>query len=397
MRVTPLFLLGVLVAGAPAIPGPSGGEDVEAGSEVEVEVEAGPTDERVREAWSYLLPQEQVDAVSRFEAHVIWMESFQNSLIKYAVGLLEEDPGLLPELEPLPYFDPALHAPRQPIKRKRVDPQASSARRVIERLGDTYPRRMRPAWEYDWGERRVVRTADFEDPNRLFENALAGLPPRVDLAEALVLALLDDGSMQATHQAFGHAYTDRTGRAYPVSLYAAWCSGESLEMPDVDTLGIVHTLDDEWKRWRAPVSPGKLDDLYERIGAHFEDARRHRGLRVALARTFLVGSADMRDGYGAHLTALHALWDQHASTPDKLAPDLPEVDDWAGFLEELASEVQDDEDLAAAGLYRLQLLDWEGWRVRDLMVGVLRDTGAFERKRRPPLPKKKKSRSKAKR
>ena len=383
MHVASILLLACTSPAARAFPlGPCPG-DCEADA---IEAEAGPTDERVREAWSYLLPGEQVDAVARFEAHVVWMESFQNSLIKYALAQLEEDPGLFPESEDPPYFDPQLHAPGQPIERKRVDPEGSRARRVVERLTGTYPRRMQPAWRYDWAERQIVRTADFQDPQRLFDNALAGLPPRVDLAEALVLALLDDGVMQDTHRAFAHAYTDRMGRAYPVTLYAAWCSGESLEMPDVDTLGIVHTLDDEWQRWTAPVSPAKLDDLYELIGSHFEDARRHRGLRVALARTFLVGSADMRDGYDSHLTALHAFWDQHASTPDALATELPDGDEWAAFLEGLVEQVADDEDLAAAGLYRLQLLDWEGWRVRDLMIAVLRDTGAFERKRRPPAP-----------
>ena len=383
MRNLQLLLPALVSTAMPWLPPVAADPGLE--DEEPAEVEAGPTDERVREAWSYLRPEERVDAIARFEAHAIWMESFQNSLIEYALANLEEDPGLLPEPGPLPYFDPELHAPGQPIRRKRAE--GSRAERVVESLAN-YPRRMRPAWEYDWAEQRVVRTAEIADPERMFENALAGLPPRLDLAEALVLAMLDDGELLETHRAFGHAYTDRSGWAYPVTLYTAWCSGESLEMPDVDTLGIVHTLDDEWRRWKAPVSPYKLDDLYERIGEHFQDARRHRGLRVALARTFLVGSPDMRDGYDTHLLTMHALWNEHESTPPELAGELPEVKDWAKFLERWAKRVAKDEDLAEMAVYRRDLLDWEGYQVRNLMIGVLRDTGAFERTSMPPAKRK---------
>jgi len=346
-----------------------------------------PDDDRVREAWSYLLPDEQVDAMARFEAEVVWLDTFQNSLIAHELESLDADAGLLPAAEPPPIFDPAVHAPRQPIARKRVDPESSRVKRVLEQLGGAWPRRLQPAWEYDWAEGRVVRTADFEDPQRLFENGLAGYPPRLDLAEALVCAALDDGAERETHRAFAHAYTDRSGNAYPLTLYEAWCSGASLEMPDVDTLGVVHTLDGDWDTWVAPVSGTTQDDLYERVGEHFQVARRHRGLRVALARTYLVGSADMRDGYASHRDGLHALWNEAASTPADLAPQLPDVDHWAAFLEQLGARMADDEQFAAAGVYRRQTLDWEAWQVRGLLVSILGDAGAFERRRRPPLPR----------
>ena len=52
-------------------------------------------------------------------------------------------------------------------------------------------------------------------------------------------------------------------------------------------------------------------------------------------------------------------------------PELPDVDDWAKFLEKWAKKTNKDEDLAAMAVYRQQLLDWEGYQVRNLMIGVL--------------------------
>jgi hypothetical protein len=41
--------------------------------------------------------------------------------------------------------------------------------------------------------RRVVSA---DEPQRIFENALRGHPPKLDLAEALVERMLDDGSQK---------------------------------------------------------------------------------------------------------------------------------------------------------------------------------------------------------
>ena len=137
---------------------------------------------------------------------------------------------------------------------------------------------------YDYATREVRHTRDVKDPERIFKNGLAGCAPDLDLCAALVERMLDDGSQQKTLAAFAHAYTDRDGRVYPgVTLYDAWSSGVEIEMPDVDTLGIVHTLLDDWKTWKAPVDASQHDKLYAKIGELYRALHRLQGLRHALA------------------------------------------------------------------------------------------------------------------
>src|SRR5262249_29966935 len=143
----------------------------------------------------------------------------------------------------------------------------------------------------------------------------------------------DDGSQQKTLAAFLHAYTDREGGVYPgVTLYDAWASGAEIEMPDVDCLGIVHSVLDDWKTWRAPVPATKHEALYDRIGKIFVDAHRHRSLRRALATVFLEGSPALRDGFVDSVGNFHALWEDCGSTPAELAKRLPKPKDRTEFL-----------------------------------------------------------------
>ncbi|MEM7311011.1 MAG: hypothetical protein AAF682_30355, partial [Planctomycetota bacterium] len=250
-------------------------------------------------------------------------------------------------------------------------------------------RRLRSAWSYDWATGMLSRGADVEDPERIFENALAGFPPEADLAEALVLRTLDTGEARLALGAFAHAYTDRQGNVFPCSLYEAWSSGVEIEMPDVDTLGIVHDALDEWRKWKAPVAPSKHKSLYGTIGDVFAEARRYRGLREALASVYLTGEPVMRDGYGESRIRFHSLWDKHRSVPPPVGDALPrDPEEWTDFLAEWATTVQRDRELRAAGKRRGEQLAADGARVRATLVWVLEQLGAFERKARPkPKPK----------
>jgi hypothetical protein len=347
-----------------------------------------PNDERLRQAWSFLLQAEQADAMAWLAAEAPHLGTFQAGLVAHALGFAEEDPGFFGRAGETPYFAPETHAPRQPIPRRRLVPDDARARRVTQgMLGGVPPPAFIAAWRYDWGTGLVLRTADPEDPARLFENALAGFPPDADLAQALVERAHDDGALRAVHAAFEHAYTDREGNVYPLSLYDAWASGTEMEMPDVDCLGIVHTIDDEWKRWVAPVPPSRQDALYEVVGEHFSRARRHRGLRTALAMTYLSGDARLRDGYPAHLERLHSLWDRHASMPEELARVLPDPAGWAEFLEAWSIEVDRSLELTRAGQVRRATLQADAGKLRALLVHILTELGALERTARPAPPK----------
>lgn len=339
-----------------------------------------PDDARVEAAWRSLEPTARAEAIERFRQEVAWNETFQNALLRFVLEQQERDPGLWPLRAPAPYFDPPTHAPRQPTPRRPLKADSARVRKQTERFFFRVPqRRLQSAWTYSYATRGLVREANADDPERLFANALRGFAPDLDLAEALVEMGLDDGAQQSVLTAFDHAYTDRLGALFPgLTLYDAWASGGEMEMPDVDCLGIVHSVLDDWTSWKAPVPAGRQAALYERIGALFSDARRHRGLRQALARSYLTGAAVLRDGYQPNLPAFHALWEDVQSTPASLAERLPGAADWEGFLEDWGELMKDEPARLGAGRRRQDALDADGRAVRRTLVRILRETGALD-------------------
>lgn len=348
---------------------------------------SAPDDAKVRKAFSFLTEAEQLDALEEFAAEVEWLDTFRNQLQRFALSLEERDAGLLPLDTPAPFFDPKEHAPRQPIARKVLEPDSSAARKERERIFRRATKSgVRSAWRYDWGQRELFRTEP-ESLERTFENALAGCAPGHDLAVAIIERALDDGSQQAALAAFGHAYTDRLGTVFPgVTLYDAWSSGEEIEMPDVDVLGIVHTLLGIRDRWTAPVPDSQHKELYAAVGAAFQDANRHRSLRAALAATFLDGTVQLGGPYPTCLERFHSLWEANASTPAEVSKFLPKPDAWGEFLSGLAQRLDASRDLAARAEVRRVTLDNDRAQVRALLIRLLDTRGAFARTSRPKPP-----------
>ena len=158
-------------------------------------------------------------------------------------------------------------------------------------------------------------------------------------------------------------------------------------MPDVDSLGVMHTVRDEWRKFVAPVPARKQDELYDTIGEIFASARRYRGLREALASIYLNGRPVMRDGYGESLVRLHALWNSETSLPEELAPKLPtDFEGWTDYLATWAETCQRNRSLREAGRARETTLAADADRLRTTLVWVLQQLGAFERTERPTPP-----------
>lgn len=335
-----------------------------------------PDDATLLATWEDLHADARREVVEYLELDLSHASTFQLQLARWVVRTSGIEPGLIdPAREPR-WFDPQVHAPAQPIARRPLAADSRTVRRAREEMAAAWRERpFEPAFGYDWGARQIVRLDDPRDPTRRFRAALAGLPADADLVEAHVTAWLDDGEQQAVLDAFGHLYTDRTGKAYPgITLYHAWSSGTGIEMPDVDTLGIVHVLDDEWDRWVAPVPGSQHAALYARIGEHFVPARHHRGLREALASAYLVADPSYKDGYTAGNTVgFHALWNRRSSDPHALAADLPAARDWAAYLEGVNAELAEDEELWAGGLLRRDTLASDQAFVRHRLVAIMRD------------------------
>ena len=337
---------------------------------------SGPTDEDITRAWKKLPAEEKSEVIEFFSAECERLQTFQAGLIRYLISKQDRPADAWPEQPAeLPLFDASVHAPAEPTMRHFKS--ASSVKSFQKKVFRKQPeRKLDSRWVYDYASGELQRLEGASDLEVIFRNGLAGFEPRHAMSEALLERMLDDGSLRTTHQAFGHAYADRSGSAYPgVTLYDIWASGLEMEMPDVECLGIVHMLDNDWKKWRAPVR--KQDSLYERIGEHFARARRHRGLRNALARVFLCATPALNDGYEGNLERFHALWDQQESDPEKLVQILPEPDDWQDWLEKTGRTIDKSRKLNEGGMRRRATLAQDAGAVRATLIYVMRELEAL--------------------
>jgi len=326
--------------------------------------------------WEDLDAEARHDVVEYLALDLSHAETFQLTLARWVVRTRGVEPGLLEPARPPRWFDPEVHAPAQPIPRRLLDADARTVRRVRASMASAFVERaVEPAYAYDWGAGEVVRTGDPRDATHRFRAALAGLPEDFDLVEAFVTEWIDDGEKREVLDAFGHLYTDRNGNAYPgITLYEAWGSGADIEMPDVDTLGLIHTIEDEWDRWTAPVPERQHEALYSRIGDHFVPARHHRGLREAIASAYLVAEPAYKDGYtSGNTVGFHALLSRHASDPRAVGPELPAAADWEAYLEAWNAQLEDDNALWASGLLRRDTLAADQAFVRRRLVAIMHD------------------------
>ena len=169
----------------------------------------------------------------------------------------------------------------------------------------------------------MVRLGAWDDPERLAFNASRGLSPYTDLVEALVEQRLDAGEVRDEARAFAHAYADRSGHAYrEITLYDAWSSGTEIEMPDVECLGMLHDLEDDWHSFVAPVPGRKQRPLYDRLGSTTRSSAStgpsgRPGAHLSGAEPVLPGS------YGPSVLRLTASGSSRAATPSAWARTCP--------------------------------------------------------------------------
>ncbi len=338
------------------------------------------SDDELRAAWKRLPEERRREVLEWVRFELDFEGSFQQNLLRHALGIAPRPAAEWPAAAPAPVYDPTLHAPAQPIARKPLPEDGARAQALRARVFARVPaRRLDSAWSYDYGAQELRRAERAADTLRHFENLLAGFPVDLDLAEALVELRLDDGAQRVALAAFAHAYADRGGAVFPgVTLYDAWCSGIQMEMPDVECLGLVHDILGDWKTWRAPVPAGRQRELYARIEGLFQAAHHHRGLRHALARTYLIADPVLRDGYGPHVERFHALWDLASSDPARLAAELPAAAERSAWLEALVERLRAEPESLERGRVRRAALAADQLRVRATLARVMELSGALE-------------------
>jgi hypothetical protein len=326
----------------------------------------GAADERVRFAWSTLTRAEKEELATALRAAIAARDDRRTRLARAQIEAQGEVP--IGAAGTHPWFDPRVHAPAQPIPRSVLpvgdDERVKAEARVFGEDGDPLP-----AWSYDWVTGGLLKGPDADGPEGLFACALRGTTPEVERARALALRALIGDEKQAVLSAFGHAYTDRLGNVYPtITLYEAWGSGMLLEMPDVDALGIVHTVLDDWRTWVAPIDPTQHKPLYREIEELYKEAREFREPRVAIAHCFVGTAPTTPDGFADSYERMHGLWLQADEGPQALALRLPagREEFWKVF-DGFAMELWGDAERFAAARARQQELEACGPATRALL------------------------------
>ena len=368
-----IFLLSAQLA-TPALP------EVQ-GAELRVEKQTTPSDEELLKAWQALSDRDRSDTIEWFLAECDNATHFRSTLERYVLSNFEGDPYTWPAAQDPPTFDPNEHTPALIIKRAFVDASRRGHAKKVQGLrGSWNEREMDVAFRYDWALGTIVSVQAWDHPERIARTAIAGFSPYSDLVEALVEMQLDAGDMREVAAVFGHAYSDRNGNAYrSVTLYDAWASGQNLEMPDVECLGIIHTLDDDWKTWKSPIPDSQHKRLYRHIGEIFAPLRRYRALRTSLARVFVQGSPKLPSGYEASLQRLHGLWELHVSEPPRLLEFLPEDKGWERWWKKVVKKVDKSKDIRErAAARQLALEESRAW-TRRTFHGILKEYGAFDK------------------
>ncbi|TAJ23476.1 MAG: hypothetical protein EPO68_03020 [Planctomycetota bacterium] len=381
-------IAAALLAAAPAAQTPA---EYAAAHDAKLGALRRAAEQQVREledAWQYLRASERRELAEFYTAQARTLESHQRKLIALAGKLSDRDTSLWPVEHELAFYDPKVHAPRQPIKRKRLAPNDHKVISAQQELAPPLPRAVHATWRYDWGTRGLVRAAApalAEDaPERVFANACLGLPPDADLAIALVARALDDGAQASTQAAFAHAYTDRDGGVYPFTLYEAWSSGRDIEMPDVDTLGLYHELFNDFTRFVAPVPNKQHKQLYDAtLFPRFAAARAHRAPREGLAQTWLRAQPALAEGYDAAVIRFHALWHYMNEQPPALAAALTDNSDWERYFTSWTASLAKQPTLYERGHERQLELYADEQAQRELLHKCMRELGLLGRTEMP--------------
>jgi hypothetical protein len=144
-------------------------------------------------------------------------------------------------------------------------------------------------------------------------------------------------------------------------------------------LGVVHEVLDDWSTWKAVLPTSQHEAIYNCVGKLFLPAKRYRGLRSAIAACYLASEPALREGYPPQIDRFHALWELHASMPDKLAPELPDGAGWQEFLVAWGEKADRDQALMRKMQARRKTLADDALRIRSLAQKLIRESGALER------------------
>ncbi len=329
-------------------------------------------DSEIELAWADLEQSERVEVAEWFRLELKGLGTLVGRLVEDVSRRADIDPWFWPDAGPAPFFDPG-------GARRRLEPDSERVANLRAKVGGAAPE----LWSYDFATRRLIRSGDPKDPDRVLRDALAGRHPDLVYALATVERMLDDGRLQETFSALAHAYSEPDGAVHPdVTLYDVLAADEPLLLGDVDAVGIVRWIQGEETPWKAPVEADRRPELDLAIRALFQEARSWRATVRGVARAFLVGNE--HGGLVDDPLLLQALWLSADSDPARLARRLPGPDRRERFFAEWAETVR-LQKLRTNATYRQRALAADGARMRALFDDILVRFGAYE-PRPPPKP-----------
>jgi len=217
----------------------------------------------------------------------------------------------LPLLEPAPMHDPEEWAQGVAPGRSRIAEGSTQHRRVR----DAFPAvpfldDLRTAIAYDWRHARVARREHGLSFDSRFANALGGWLPDADLIVAHLLAKFDaDDHQHELAEYFEHAWADLDARVYEnVTLFEAWCSGNQVDVPDVDAIPFAETILAD-RTFVSPIPAGaRRTRLYEQIRTAAAEHRRYRSVVICAAAAALRAEPILDKSYGDLVPRFHLAW-----------------------------------------------------------------------------------------
>ena len=229
----------------------------------------------------------------------------------------------LPPLEPTGHFLPAEFAPVAPARTVLAIGSTQQEAQRQQFPAPPFLRELQPRVRYDWASGKPAIGPEPSLSQR-FASLLAGLPPGSDAAVALLLQQFDaDFDLRGIGAWLEHTYADRDGHVFAgISLYDAWYSGKTVEVPDVDAIAfarrVLHT-----DSFVSPIPEGRRRErLYQQIHDAFGRYREYRTLREAAAAAFVSADPDLDPVYRELVGRMHFLWARLGFDPARVAQKL---------------------------------------------------------------------------
>lgn len=296
-------------------------------------------------AFAALAPAAQEAVLQRIEAR---LAASDDELLQRARGFAASLRTPLPEPPPRTWHDPAEFAPVAPARTVLRDGDPRHRRTREEFPAVPFVRGAQPAVRYDQASGQVVRADPPPDAAARFAAILAGRPPEVEAAIAVLERELDvDADQRELARWFEHLYADRDGRVFAgITLYEAWASGKTVEVPDVDAIAyarrVVHT-----DAFVSPIPAGRRRDrLYAQIQDGFARHRTYRTLREAAAVAAVAADPQVDPTYAELLPRMHLLWAVVGDDPAAMASRLA-AGSRADLLDSIDATLREDPRAAA--------------------------------------------------